>query len=469
MSDTVTRITHQSYGNRVSAACGAIIFCPVFVYLGSWLLIWNEGFSIKQHRALTEGSKLVVDVTNVDVINPSLDHLPIHFTGLATTDSSPLVDPLFGVSPSSEGALKLQRHVEMYQWTESSHSETIKNPDGSTDTVTTYTYSTEWEDQVISSDSFETSSGHENPSGMRFDSATFTADTIHVGAYPLTQEVLSQMDWFQPISREYLTTDEIPNQELQSETILHHNYFYYCYSSPRWPHVGDTRVSFSQVPSQVISVVAQQSNGVPTSYRASNGNSFLLVEQGETNTEVMFEHAHRAVSLQTWLLRLLGFVIIWIGFKSLLEPLAVSTSFIPCVGYLTERVTNSVSFLLGFCVSILIIAVAWLAYRPVLSASLILLALCCGFCGMPHNDEEPPTNQTEKMGGWYDEIPTAQAVPVQDDYGRYDYDASGYQQRETSYSNITPIPVSHAMSYGATAPPRNLAFGATAPPSSMEK
>lgn len=481
MADTVTRITHQSYGSRVSSACCAFLFCPIFVVLGSWLLIWNEGFSIKQHRALTEGSKKVAEVMNVDIIDPSLNNLPIHFTGLATTtESDPIVDPIFGVTPSSEVALKLKRYVEMYQWTESSHSETIKNPDGSTDTVTTYTYSTDWEDKIINSNNFEESFGHENPDSMRFDSEVFTADGIHVGAFPLSQEVLSSMDWFKPISQGYLNEDQIQDPQLQSETILYHNYFYYSSSgSPSWSQVGDTRVSFYQLPSQVISVVALQSNGVPTSYTASNGHSFLLVEQGDHTTEIMFENAHKAVALQTWLLRLLGFIIIWIGFKSLLEPMAVSTSIIPCIGKVTETVANSASFLLGFCVSIIIIAVAWLAYRPFLSISLILLALCCGFCGMPHKDDLPPTtnqNNGNKENGWYDEVPTAQAVPLRDDYDRYDYETSAaYQEapitnQRLSYSNIMPIPVSHAMTYGTTtAPPGSMTYGATAPPGRMEK
>lgn len=199
----------------------------------------------------------------------------------------------------------------MYQWTESSHTETIKKGDGSTDTITTYTYTKDWEDNVISSHSFEESFGHENPDSKRFDSLVFTASGIHVGAFSVSQVFLAYMDWFQRISYDYLDKDHIPDPQLQSETIVHHNYFYYCYSSPRWPRVGDNRVSFYQVPSQVISVVAlQSSNGVPTSYTASNGNSFLLVELGEHTTEIMFENAHRAVSIQTWLLRLLGFIVI---------------------------------------------------------------------------------------------------------------------------------------------------------------
>lgn len=140
------------------------------------------------------------------------------------------------------------------------------------------------------SQNFQEPFDHENPDSKLFDSLTFTAGGIHVGAFfaePRDSGVYMDDSWFQRIAHHgYLDTDHIPDPQLQSaETIVHQNYFYYCYSRsrPAWPRVGDTRVSFYQVPSQVIGVVAlQNSNGVPTSYTASHGNSFLLVlEQGD--------------------------------------------------------------------------------------------------------------------------------------------------------------------------------------------
>lgn len=95
----------------------------------------------------------------------------------------------------------------MYQWVESKHSETKKNTGGSTDTTTTYTYTKEWEDSLISLSSFQDKKGHLNPErGMLYENKIFVADDIQVGVFLLSTGIVQKMNWWGSLA-DSLTVD----------------------------------------------------------------------------------------------------------------------------------------------------------------------------------------------------------------------------------------------------------------------
>lgn len=353
----------------MGGSCKSLLCAPILLVLGIWLLVWNEGNSITQHKALNEGLRLVVDV-GTESVDTSNEGQLVHFSGKATSSAS-ISDPIFGVAPSN--ALKLKRHVEMYQWVESSHSSTKKNTGGSSTTTTTYTYDKTWKDMAISSSGFAERDGHQNPGDMQFSSATVVASPINVGVFDLPSEVTSKMDWYRPLASS-LSTDTIVEESTQSGAKVFNNYFYLGSSSgPSNPQVGDTRVSFMEVPEQTISVVGKQDSDSLSTYTASSGGSFLLVEAGAHAAEEMFLHANQALTAQTWILRLVGLIIVWISFKSLVQPMQVVADCVPFIGDLLEAANDCVTFFLAACFSTMVIAVAWFAYRPLLSIFLLLL------------------------------------------------------------------------------------------------
>jgi uncharacterized membrane protein len=119
--------------------------------------------------------------------------------------------------------------------------------------------------------------------------------------------------------------------------------------------------------------VAKQTQDSISTYTASSGGSFLLVESGTLDAEEMFLHANQTLTAQTWILRLVGLIIIWISFKSLVQPMQVMADCIPFIGDLLEVANDCITFFLAACLSIIVIAVAWFAYHPVLSVLLLLL------------------------------------------------------------------------------------------------
>jgi hypothetical protein len=378
MADQFVRTTHQSYGNRITTSCKQMAAAPIFLIIGIWLLVWNEGNSISQHKALKEGLAVVVDLfENTNTIDPGLEGSLIHFTGQATTDSQ-ITDPIFGVGP--EHVLKLKRNVEMYQWVESKHTETTKNTGGSTDTTTTYTYTKAWKDTLQSGFEGEPE-GHENPTSMLYVAQSFVADDIRVGAFPLSSEILSKIYWWQPLP-DSLSTESILEQPNTSYVTISGNAFYFrtadeattTTTTTTTPQIGDTRVSFQIIPSQVVSVVARQTGSGLSTYTASAGGSVLLVEAGYHDPAEMFKHANQALTVQTWLFRFLGWLLVFVAISSIMQPLSVCADVIPFVGDLVEVGNSCLSGFLASIVAIVTIAMAWLAYRPVFSAILFAIS-----------------------------------------------------------------------------------------------
>jgi len=382
-----------------------MLLAPILLLIGIWMLVWNESNLVTHRRALDEGLHAVVDVPAIDTVDATKEGKLIHLVGTAATTDTPQ-DPIFGVAPT--GALKLKRTVEMYQWVEAKHSETKKNTGGSTSTVTKYTYTQEWKDEPVSSGSFAQPGGHSNPSSqMLFASESMTANPILVGAFELSSVITDRMTWYQPLSSG-LSVNDITDDAAKSGATVFGNSFYYGSGSPTAPQVGDNRVSFEQVPSQVISIVARQTYSSLSAYTSSNGASVLLVEAGPHDAAEMFQHANQALTMQTWMFRLFGFVLLFAAFQSVLEPLSVAADVIPCVGDIFQAANSFVSFGLALVVSILVVALAWFSYRPLLSIGLLGVVASCVWGVRKYKDTDS-FNTKSSMGYAHEPLPTAEA------------------------------------------------------------
>ncbi len=119
--DSFTEITHQSWGSRIGGSIKGILFGLILFVAAFPLLFWNEGRAVKRYKTLKEGGGMVVSVKSGNIDNANVGKL-IHISGKAEAVDS-LTDPVFGVSTKG---LKLNRVVEMYQWTEASESKTKK-------------------------------------------------------------------------------------------------------------------------------------------------------------------------------------------------------------------------------------------------------------------------------------------------------------------------------------------------------
>lgn len=150
---------------------------------------------------------------------------------------------------------------------------------------------------------------------------------------------------------------------------------FYLGADPNAPQIGDVRVTFEIVEApRPASVVSQQNGDSFVPYQAKTGAVELLSNKIDT-AEAMFATAKRGNAAMGWILRLIGFGIMFIGFSSIFKPLEVLADIVPFLGSLVGLGTSMVSFALSLCGSLTTIAVAWLWFRPLIAVPLLVAAV----------------------------------------------------------------------------------------------
>ena len=143
MSDTFREVTTVSWFGRIKRSVLGVGIGILLIAGMVFLLFWNEGRAVQTAKSLAEGASAVVSVA-ADAADPANEGKLVHVSGPVTATAVPQ-DADFGVAIES---VRLVRKVEMYQWIETSKSETKTKVGGGEETVTTYSYSKGWSDDA---------------------------------------------------------------------------------------------------------------------------------------------------------------------------------------------------------------------------------------------------------------------------------------------------------------------------------
>ena len=93
----------------------------------------------------------------------------------------------------------------------------------------------------------------------------------------------------------------------------------------------------------------------------------------------MFKDAQDENRLWTWLIRLGGIVLMFIGFARIMNPLKVLADVVPILGDIVGVGTGLIAFLCTVVIAPLVIAVAWFAYRPLLAAIVLVVGAALAY------------------------------------------------------------------------------------------
>lgn len=364
--DSFVETTSTGWLSRIGQSLVGVLVGLIGLVLAIICLYWNEGRAVDAATALKEGLGTVVSVA-ASPVNPAREGKLVHVTG-ALEAAAPARDQALGVT--APGQLRLRRVVEMYQWTESKHSQTTTELGGSETTRTVYDYRKSWSESPVASDQFRIPAGHGNPQ-MPLRSATTAAPGIHLGDFRVGAELVEQLDAFQP-----LTPDAAGPA---AKGFRAGDDGFYRGNDPANPRVGDLRLHFEAVPSQEVSVVAGQVSGTLAPYNASNGYEIDLIAPGVKPAAALFKAAQEDEAILTWIIRGAGFVGVLVCFMLLFQPLAVVVSVLPFLETLVGGGAFLLSLGLAIPVTLITIAVAWVAHRPLLAGALIVGGLAAMF------------------------------------------------------------------------------------------
>jgi hypothetical protein len=360
-----TKVTQQSFFSRLGNSIKGIFF-GIILFFGSFVLLWwNEGNAVRQYQRLNEVALATVEISADEV--PQLDSGQLVHVSGRTATAEVLEDPAFGLSVRD--SIHLQRRVEMYQWEERSQSETRTRVGGGQETVTTYSYHTTWSGRVIDSSRFyEQDPNRRNPGSMPFSDRSVSASNVQLGALQLHPSIISQIGGHQIFSP---SADELtlpPNGQLQGEYL-------FIGANPASPQVGDVRIQFRRVPAGEVSILAGlQGNELNQSWADSRGSAYSRVQTGLVSKEAMIAQAEQEVKILTWILRFVGWLVMSSGLGMFLSPLRVMSDILPFFGRIVGAGLGLISGLISAVLSLVTIAIAWVAVRPMIGIPLLVVA-----------------------------------------------------------------------------------------------
>jgi hypothetical protein len=362
MADTFTTVSSTSFFGRIRDALIGFIVGPLLIIGAVILIFWNESHSVRVIKSLKEGAAKVVEADDFDDDN---DGGLVHVTGDTTSDQT-LRDPVFGVT--SPG-IRLNRNVRVYAWTEKESSSSSTGATGTKTTKKTYTYEKKWVSSLPNSNHFKQAEGHENPTELKYKSASFQADKVALGDYRLDPELVGKLSNDKTVSLDKDSLKLPDGAQVSGDTI-------YIGADPENnPAVGDLRITETVVPTGPVSVVAGQGPKERLApFETKAGESIGLIETGTKSAAELFSNARSANRTFTWVARLGGFLLLLFGFLLFLSPLSTMSSIVPLLGGIFEAGMFLVSLLGAVVVWALLVAAAWMVARPLIGGAMFVLA-----------------------------------------------------------------------------------------------
>lgn len=346
----------QGFFSKMTNSFTGIIFGIIVLFAGIGLLWWNEQNNVKNIKNVKELRNEVYDVSSSSVDDEYEGKL-IATYGKLDYNNATVTDNAFNVSAQTP---VLVRTVEVYQWVEDSET---------SDDKTTYTYSKEWKEKLIDSSEFNTPSGHENPVEVKYESERYeTEETLKVGAYSL----ISSFKKLLPADKNVAIDESIT----LPEGYKVNNKYITNSADVDSPAVGDIRISYTKNDYKEVSVLGKQKGDTIGEYTTKKNTNIKKLVEGETNGAGMINSIEAANKASKWMFRIIGVILVVMAIGAILGPITTLIGYIPFLGKIVNSMIGVVSFLIGLAISLVVIAIAWFAARPIIS--IILLVIVAG-------------------------------------------------------------------------------------------
>ena len=393
MAFTETRTT--GYGSRLGNSCMGIPMGIILFLVATALLWWNEGRAVHRAQDIKQVAKTAQSIGDISNANTSLDGQLIHTTGTASTEDI-LSDDLFGIKTN---ALAIVRSAEYYQWKENEKHETKDKLGGKQEEIITYTYERDWTADPINSSRFK-DPDYQGVNNViwEIEDMRVIASNVSFGTYTLPELFISdivskQSDNVSPLMisadnpalkqlnenvMKALGDNVRPEAAQVKDSLAYVHVFgnqVYIGFNPSNPSIGDIRLTFEQLsPSCNISLIAVPTNGTFTTFQAKHDANEYELRVGTWTLDQMIKQANDENATLTWILRILGVIIVIAALKMIFGILVTILKLVPFLASIMNLGVSLVCGVLGFVWSLIVIAIAWIFYRPLLGIALLVIA-----------------------------------------------------------------------------------------------
>ncbi|MBR4730449.1 MAG: TMEM43 family protein [Prevotella sp.] len=432
-----TETTTTGYGTRVgrsfkSIGSGFIIFC-----LATALLWWNEGRAVKTEKMLDEAGNAYVEMENPNKKDASLEGELICGTAMATTEDS-LSDAQFGVGAKAIALRRTVEYYQWVEHAESKSEDKLGGKQVTTTTytyskqwVSSPVQSSQFKDPAYQNKNMvlttidEAEQYAENVSfgayklseslihsissreGLdlaisedllaQFDKSTQAAYERFYGVQKSIQQQPTQQPAPQPAIPDSIrallsdsaravldslqaVNDSIVKSMANAENKKDLQYVHqasnvlYFGRVPGSPEVGDVRVTFEIVVPAKVTVMAVVDGDSFKPYKAKNGKRFQTLVMGKKSGDEIIDAEKEANNMILWALRILGVMLVIAGLKGIFGFLETILKVVPFIANIFGWGVGIVCTVIGVVWSLIVIALAWLFYRPLLGIGLLVLA-----------------------------------------------------------------------------------------------
>ena len=430
-------VTTVGYGTRVgnsfkAIGSGILLFC-----LGTALLWWNEGRAVKTEKMLDEAGSAYVEMENPNKKDASLEGELICGTAMATTEDS-LVDAQFGIGANAIAIKRKVEYYQWvehvsetkkdklggseeitreYSYTKSWVSSpiqssefhdpayqnrnmvltTVEDAEQYAENVSFGAYklpeslihsisSREGMDLAIAEDLLKqfdknTQAAYERFYGVQKSIQQPTAQQpAQTPAIPdsvralLPDSVKAQLDSLQAVNDSINKQMENAENKKDLQYIHVANNILYYGRVPGSPEVGDVRVTFEKVVPAKVTVMAVVDGDTFKPFKAKNGKRFQTLVMGKKSGDEIIEAEKEANNMLLWALRIIGIMMVIGGLKGIFGFLETILKVVPFIAGIFGWGIGVICTVIGVAWSLIVIAIAWLFYRPLLGIALLVLA-----------------------------------------------------------------------------------------------
>lgn len=385
MPDKFTETSSRGWGTNIMNSIKGVVI-GLMLFVGSFVVLWmNEG-----RQDMSEAAEQCMAI-KPDAVQSDAQGQPVSVSAKMTSEET-LGDPEF-LMPGDY--ITLSRQVEMFAWVENKSSEEKKKIGGGTETVTTYTYEKKWTSASSVGTNFRYPNGHENPT-CTLEDKSFMVQSAKVGAYGVAVDRLS-LPGESPVDvKENMLISTHPQKSgdtfvektstggdvyveggssAAEARRLEGGYIYMGKGSLQAPALGDIRINYNALPKNIFVTVFGKLEGdriVPYMFKGEHRLYRAFTAERDESVAIL----HKEYKVTGWILRVVGFVMMWIGLSMFFGPINAVLDVLPILGSVGRGIISFVMFFVALILSIVTVIISMIAHN--LIALIITLAIIIG-------------------------------------------------------------------------------------------